>query len=369
MTRRTRPLLAALALATTLLATSCSSSGPEDEDDPSADATGAQPPAATAAPVPGSPTTPADSPSDPAGTPATTPPAPGTPPGTTPPGTPGTPTAPAPGTPAGTPGTPTGTTPGTTPGTPPGTTTGTPGGGTPGGTSNGARWQPTPGLAWQWQLGGGVDQSVDVPVYDIDGFETDASVVAALHAKGRKVICYINAGSWEDFRPDSAAFAKALQGSGNGWKGEKWFDIRKLDQLKPLMAARFDMCKQKGFDAVEPDTIEAYNQNSGFPLTAEDQLRYNRMLASLAHERGMAIGLKNDLDQIPALLADFDFAVNEECAEFNECGRLSPFIQAGKAVFHVEYKLGTERFCSQSKSLGLSSMQKKLELDAWRKPC
>lgn len=340
MIRRTRSLLAALALAGTLLATSCSSSG-ADEDDPSADATAAPPPAATA------PASPTDTPA--IGTPEGT--APST--ATTPPGTPSAPGSTPP--PPGTPGTPPGTKPGTTPG----------GGAQPAG----ARWQPTPGLAWQWQLGGGVDQSVDVPVYDIDGFETDASVVAALHAKGRKVICYINAGSWEDFRPDSAAFAKALQGSSNGWKGEKWFDIRKLDELRPLMAARFDMCRAKGFDAVEPDTIEAYNQNSGFPLTADDQLRYNRMLAQLAHERGMAIGLKNDLDQIPALLADYDFAVNEECAQFNECHRLTPFIQAGKAVFHVEYKLGTERFCAQSKALGLSSMQKKLELDAWRKPC
>ncbi|MER5349119.1 endo alpha-1,4 polygalactosaminidase [Kitasatospora sp. NPDC002551] len=369
MTRRTRPAWAALALATAtaLLATSCSSSGPDDEDDPSADATAAPPPAATAAPVPGTATAPASP-----GTPSTpdSPGTPGTPDAPSAPTVPGSPTASGrPPAPPGTPGTP-GTpavpaTPGTpnTPGAP--GTPGTPG--TPGAT--GARWQPTPGLAWQWQLGGGVDQSVDVPVYDIDGFETDASVVAALHAKGRKVICYINAGSWEDFRPDAAAFAQALQGSGNGWKGEKWFDIRKIDQLRPLMAARFDMCRQKGFDAVEPDTIEAYNQNSGFPLTADDQLRYNRMLAGLAHERGLAIGLKNDLEQVPALLDDFDFAVNEECAQFDECARLSPFIQAGKAVFHVEYKLGTEKFCARTKALGFSSMQKKLELDAWRKPC
>ncbi|MGW6919295.1 endo alpha-1,4 polygalactosaminidase [Kitasatospora sp. NPDC054939] len=337
MTRRTRPILASLVLATALLATSCSSGS--DEDAPSADATAA-PPASTAPASTAPAATPAPSTTEHGTTPPGT-----TPPGSTPPGTP------APGTT-------------TAPGTPPGTTApGKPSGGQP------ARWQPAPGLAWQWQLGGNVDTSVDVPVYDIDGFETDASVVAALHAKGRKVICYINAGSWEDFRSDSAAFAKALQGSSNGWKGEKWFDIRKIDQLRPLMAARFDMCKAKGFDAVEPDTIEAYNQNSGFPLTADDQLRYNRMLAQLAHERGMAIGLKNDLDQIPALVGDFDFAVNEECAEFNECARLSPFIQAGKAVFHVEYKLGTERFCTQSKALNLSSMQKKLELDAWRKPC
>ncbi|MEU9042592.1 MULTISPECIES: endo alpha-1,4 polygalactosaminidase [unclassified Kitasatospora] len=335
MNRRTRLLPAALALATAtaLLATSCSSSGSEDDGD-SADGSPSTPPAATAPSTPGT--------TDP-----------GTPDGTPTPGTPSDPaTSAAPGTPSGS------TPPGTTP---PGTTAPPP---------TGARWQPTPGLAWQWQLGGGtVDQSVDVPVYDIDGFENDASVVAALHAKGRKVICYLNAGSWENFRPDATAFAKALQGSDTGWKGEKWFDIRKLDQLKPLMAARFDMCKSKGFDAIEPDTIEAYNQNSGFPLTPDDQLKYNRMLARLAHERGLAIGLKNDLDQIPALLPDFDFAVNEECSQFDECDRVAPFVKAGKAVFHVEYKLDTDQFCAKAKSLGFSSMQKKLELNAWRKPC
>ncbi|MFJ2188532.1 endo alpha-1,4 polygalactosaminidase [Kitasatospora sp. NPDC087861] len=340
MNRRTRLLPAAIALAAAMLATSCSSSGSDDDNGSSADGSPSSPPAATAPATPDGGTTPA------------------TPPDTgTATATPGTPSAPGPPTAPGA-------------ATPPGAT---PAPGTPGATTApppaGARWQPTPGLAWQWQLGGTVDQSVDVPVYDIDGFENDASVVAALHAKGRKVICYINAGSWENFRPDSATFAKSLQGSDTGWKGEKWFDIRKLDQLKPLMAARFDMCKSKGFDAIEPDTIEAYNQNSGFPLTPDDQLRYNRMLAQLAHERGLAIGLKNDLDQIPALLPDFDFAVNEECSQFDECDRVAPFVKAGKAVFHVEYKLDTNQFCTKAKSLGFSSMQKKLDLNAWRKPC
>ncbi|WP_326846635.1 endo alpha-1,4 polygalactosaminidase [Streptomyces kaniharaensis] len=334
MNRRTRPLLAAVALTTALLATSCSSSGSEDDKDPSAEDTPSNPPAATAPGTPGTPSA-TGAPSTPA-----TPSAPSTPTAT------GTPSAPAPS-----------------------SAPGTPGGSTPAQQPAGARWQPTPGLAWQWQLGGGVDQSVDVPVYDIDGFENDASVVASLHAKGRKVICYINAGSWENFRPDSATFAKALQGSDTGWKGEKWFDIRKINELRPLMAARFDMCRSKGFDAIEPDTIEAYNQNSGFPLTGDDQIRYNRMLAELAHERGLAIGLKNDLDQIPALINDFDFAVNEECSQFDECDRVAPFVRAGKAVFHVEYKVDTDQFCAKAKSLGFSSMQKKLELNAWRKPC
>jgi hypothetical protein len=86
------------------------------------------------------------------------------------------------------------------------------------------------------------------------------------------------------------------------------------------------MCRDKGFDAVEPDLVEGYGNETGFPLTARDQLRYNRMVADLAHESGLSVGLKNDLPQIPQLLGDFDFAVNEECAQYDECGQLTPFI-------------------------------------------
>ncbi|MDJ0344972.1 endo alpha-1,4 polygalactosaminidase [Streptomyces sp. H10-C2] len=230
-------------------------------------------------------------------------------------------------------------------------------------------WQPRPGTAWQWQLSGKVDTSVDVPVYDIDGFENDAAAVSRLHADRRKVICYVNAGAWEDFRSDRATFPAAVLGLGNGWKGERWLDIRRIDVLRPLMAKRFDMCRAKGFDAVEPDLMDAYTNRSGFPLTAADQLAYNRMLAGLAHERGMSVGLKNDLEQIPQLVGDFDFAVNEECAQNQECDALTPFIKAGKAVFHTEYTLTTEKFCPLARQLGLSSMQKRPGLDAWRRPC
>ncbi|WP_432135300.1 MULTISPECIES: endo alpha-1,4 polygalactosaminidase [unclassified Streptomyces] len=230
-------------------------------------------------------------------------------------------------------------------------------------------WVPRPGLAWQWQLNGKADPGVDVPVYDIDGFENSAADVARLHRDGRKVICYVNVGAWEDFRPDADAFPRSLLGRANGWEGERWLDIRRSDALRPLMARRFDMCRDKGFDAVEPDLVEGYAADTGFPLTARDQLAYNRMIAGLAHERGLSVGLKNDLAQIPQLVDDFDFAVNEECAEFDECALLSPFIEAGKAVFHVEYEKPNSSFCAESRRLKLSSMRKNLGLDAWREPC
>lgn len=232
-----------------------------------------------------------------------------------------------------------------------------------------ARWQPRPGTPWQWQLSGRLDTSVDVPVYDIDGFDHSRATVAALHERGRKVICYLSTGAWEDWRPDADKFPKAVLGKGNGWDGERWLDIRRTDVLEPLMAARLDLCRDKGFDAVEPDNMDGWANSTGFPLTAADQLRYNRLIARLAHERGLAAGLKNDLDQIPDLVGDFDFAVNEQCAQYGECARLTPFVRAGKAVFHVEYELPLSRFCAASRRLGLSSMLKKYELGAWRRPC
>jgi len=232
-----------------------------------------------------------------------------------------------------------------------------------------ARWKPRPGLAWQWQLDGKVTPSVDVPVYDIDGFENSAADVARLHRDGRKVICYVNVGAWENFRPDKNAFPRSLLGETNGWAGERWLDIRRLSALKPIMERRFDMCRDKGFDAVEPDLVEGYGNDTGFPLTAGDQLVYNRMIAAAAHERGLSVGLKNDLPQIPQLLADFDFAVNEECAQYDECARLAPFVAAGKAVFHVEYTEPTSDFCAESRRLRLSSMLKEPELGVWREPC
>lgn len=42
------------------------------------------------------------------------------------------------------------------------------------------------------------------------------------------------------------------------------------------MQARLDLAVQKGCDGVEPDNVDGYQNNSGFPLTAQDQLAYNR---------------------------------------------------------------------------------------------
>ncbi len=230
-------------------------------------------------------------------------------------------------------------------------------------------WVPAPGSEWQWQLTGSLDLDVDVPIYDVDFETTSAADVAALKQKDRRVICYLSAGSWEDFRGDADAFPETVLGKEmSGWPDERWLDIRRVDLLLPIMAGRMDTCAAKGFDAVEPDNVDGYRNDSGFPLTAEDQLAYNRAIAGLAHERGLSVGLKNDLDQIPHLAGAFDFAVNEECVRYSECDRYAPFTEAGKAVLHVEYE-GSLGFCNQSAGLGLSSMLKPLDLGAARQAC
>jgi len=200
-----------------------------------------------------------------------------------------------------------------------------------------------------------------VTVYDIDGFGNDASTVAYLHSQGFKVIAYLSFGTWEDWRPDASAFPSSVKGNSNGWPGEKWLDIRS-DTVKSIMAARLDMIKQKGFDAVEPDNIDGYSNNTGFPLTAQDQINYNRWIAEQCHQRGLSVGLKNDVEQAATLQPYFDWALNEECYQYSECNSLKAFTNVNKAVFQVEYS-GTGQ-CSTMKSLHFNSMTRDLDLVA-----
>jgi hypothetical protein len=231
------------------------------------------------------------------------------------------------------------------------------------------RWAPTPRTGWQIQLQGRLDTSVDVPVYVIDGYDTPASTVAALRASGRHAICYISAGSWEDWRPDAADFPTSVLGRSNGWPGERWLDIRQLEALKPILSKRMRMCRDKGFEAVDPDNVDGYTNVTGFPLTAAHQLAFNRWLATEAHSLGLSIGLKNDLDQVAELVDFFDFAVNEQCFEYDECALLEPFVKAGKAVLHIEYTTSPARYCTVTTGMGLSSLLKRLDLMVWRQAC
>ena len=222
---------------------------------------------------------------------------------------------------------------------------------------------------WQWQLDGRLDLSVPATIYDVDGFDTRRAQVAQLHRTGRYVVCYVDVGTWERWRPDAARFPPALLGAPNGWPGERWLDVRRIDQLAPLLRARFARCRAKGFDAVEPDNVDGYGNRSGFPLTAADQLRFNRWVARAVHAQGLAVALKNDLEQARALAPSFDFAVLEQCFQYDECASARPFLRAGKGVYDAEYELSTAAFCADARRLGIEAIRKRLDLGAWRETC
>lgn len=234
-------------------------------------------------------------------------------------------------------------------------------------------WQPAVNTSWQWQLEGEIDTSFDVDIYDLDLFETDPALLQELKDDGRFLVCYISVGSWEDWRPDAGEFPPQVLGKKyQGWPGEKWLDIRQIEILAPILQTRLDLCAAKGFDGLEPDNIDAYTNNTGFPLTYGDQLTFNIWLAEQAHSRGLSIGLKNDSEQVHDLLPYYDWALTEDCFEGGWCEEMLPFIQSGKPVFAAEYTdtgITLAEFCPLAREMGLSAILKNRDLDAFIETC
>ena len=222
----------------------------------------------------------------------------------------------------------------------------------------------------------------EADVYDIDGETTPKSVVDALHAKGKKVICYIDAGVWEPVRSDAGMFPGAAEyghpytgdpqyanadvvgAIDQGWGQDRWLDIRRIDILKPIMMNRMQKwCKDKGFDSIEPDEITNYSNKSGFTLTYADQIAYNTAVASWAHSLGLSIGLKGDIEQAADLASVFDWSLNEECFMYDECTsyNLQAFTKLNKAVWVAEYP---EEYPSGSRSSSTASKLTQAKYDA-----
>jgi hypothetical protein len=233
-----------------------------------------------------------------------------------------------------------------------------------------AHWLMPQQLTWYWQLQGAIMMGEPVEAYDVDGFETSKTQVSALREKGVHVICYIDVGTAEDFRPDYGEFPKSLLGRSNGWPGERWIDIRQLSIVEPIMFARFQMCAEKGFQAVEPDNIEAYANRSGFPITAQQQLTFNTWVAEAVHSLGMAVLQKNDGQQSGELEPYFDGALSEQCNQYSECASFKAYLAAGKPMLNAEYHLPPKRFCAQDEAAGIMGARFNVALNGARyQPC
>lgn len=231
-------------------------------------------------------------------------------------------------------------------------------------------WHPPQNLTWYWQLQGKLDTAVPVAAYDVDGFETSAADVATLHAQGKHVVCYVDVGTAESFRPDYGSFPRSVLGRSNGWPGERWLDIRQLSLIEPIMTARFRICTEKGFDAVEPDNIEAFSNKSGFPITSQQQLSFNEWIAEEVHSLGMAVLQKNDAEQTSQLSSYFDGALTEQCNQYRECAEFEPYLASGRPVINAEYHLRRSRFCAADEAAGIVGALFNLALNGKRfEPC
>lgn len=237
----------------------------------------------------------------------------------------------------------------------------------------------TPTTTWQWQIQGAVDRTVDAEMFDIDLFDArpgqiNGGAIAALHASGKKVLCYMDSGAWESYRPDANQFPASVIGNSTGWNGERWLDIRR--SAWPLFAhiiwARFDLAVSLGCDGVEPDQNNPVGNNPGFPITYADEKAWYLEVARQARLRGLTVVQKNGIELLPdaELVAAHDGMLNEECWQYKECDDgLQAYVQAGKWVGEVEYKGQTSRFCPKLQVRGFMAMKKKLSLYAYREKC
>ena len=233
------------------------------------------------------------------------------------------------------------------------------------------RPRPAPLGTWQIQLTGALYTTVDARSYIVD-VETPTSVIGGLHDAGRIVLCYFSAGTWEPFRADASRFPASTLGAPlANYPDERWVDIRDAT-VRAIMRDRIIAAAGAGCDGVHPSGVAAFQQSTNLDFTRDDQLDYDRWLATVAHGLGLSIGLVDvDAALSQDLVADFDWAVLWTCLDTN-CAPASPFTGASKAVFLIEYGDETQVpvVCPKARSLGLSAIIKRdASLDAFRVGC
>ena len=200
----------------------------------------------------------------------------------------------------------------------------------------------TPGMTFDIRLDEVTsDDDYNTQVLILDPFITAQETVEHFKSQGIIVLAHISVGTYEDWRPDEGLFPSSVLGNEvSGFSGEKWLDIRQIDELSPIMEARFDMIQGKGFNGIAANNIDGYElyDATGFPLEAENAISYCTMLSVLAYERGLSIGQRNGLSLVDELIDYYDWILIEEALPYNEYESALPYITQNKAVFAIEYQ-------------------------------
>jgi len=239
-------------------------------------------------------------------------------------------------------------------------------------TLSSSAWPPNLNSTWQVQLllddYNPIDTSIAADIYDIE-IDTPQAVIDELKRKGHKVICYLNAGTAESFRPavqtvfggdlasDSALLeqwrSRGILGNvyGERFGNEFWMNPKERFTRNYVLAS-LNKCKHKGFDGVSFDNLDGYSfdkwnpepEQTGFKLTEADQLEYNLWLIQEAHNRGLYAGLKNTPEIAEQLSQAYDWIFVESC--YSEkvrgwqpaCDNYARyFATKGKAIYLNEY--------------------------------
>jgi hypothetical protein len=115
------------------------------------------------------------------------------------------------------------------------------------GAGAGLAWPPAQDHRFDLQLVAPFNLVRPVDVLVLGLFETSAERVEELRARGVHPVCAVSAGTWENWRADALAFPPAVIGQAYaGWSGQRWFDIRALEALRPILRERLALCRGKG---------------------------------------------------------------------------------------------------------------------------
>ena len=258
---------------------------------------------------------------------------------------------------------------------------------------------PVSSQPWQWELDHPlqVSNAVDMGthdtlpsgkpapppvIFDIDGIINPASTIAALHARGKHVVCYIEVGAAGNYysaaqEHTTTTYYRQFQEAGLlGSKvpdyPENYLDIKSTKTASIVESMIDHQCAAKGFDAVETDIDDEYTDSTGFGLTKASEERYMTTLAGYMHGLGLGWWIKNPDDTGDSYAKDMyplaDAVLTEQCNQFSSCGALSPY-EHHKAVFNAEYSLKTSQFCSADIHRGFNGARFDLGLTGRRAPC
>lgn len=242
--------------------------------------------------------------------------------------------------------------------------------------------------SWEWILDVDALPAIPPPVdrLGLDGLDVDEGYVGIVLDAGTQPWCYLSVGTAERFRADygdfEAAHTTAVAAETEGvlgaelpdWPDERWLNVRRADLLLPLMEARLNICRDKGFTHVELDNMDGHTNDTGFDLTATDVRSWVASLVAAAADRDLGVIHKNAPDLVADLEPSTDALLLESCVLDGLCEQAAaPFLEAGKPVFNVEYpelwraqgsRFRLDDVCAEAEASGANTLIKDLDLDA-----